>query len=234
MVNSYQWVNDWVFVARDEFTYDEKDRDTLYIRYVWNQNTQWDGSSRKTEYTFDDRGNMILLADYLWDVNTSTWVVDSRQESTYGENGQFISRDYYVWDTLESKWIGITKNESTSDEFGYPVLEITYSWDSISDNWTNAIQKTNYYSEYIPTVVPGISDKKILVYPNPAKDFIQFDQGNTSETAIVELFDIQGKKVLEQEYLEGMKIPVRNLAKGLYIYKLNEKGTIYKGKILIE
>lgn len=177
---------------------------------------------------------MIQVIEYLWNVNTNQCVVNSRQKSTFGENDESISNSQYIWDLIGNQLVGIYKIELTHDKNGNPDTEMTYRWDTIADNWANAIKKTYYYSEYNPTIVPGIPGKTIVVYPNPAKDFIVFDVSNNLETVIVEIFDIQGKKVLEQEISGHMKISVSNLAKGLYMYKLKQKGTIYKGKLLIE
>jgi hypothetical protein len=76
--------------------------------------------------------------------------------------------------------------------------------------------------------------EKLNVYPNPAKEYIVFDITNISNSAIVELFDNQGKKVLEQKLSVTGQIFISNLAKGLYLYRINNNGTIYKGKIIID
>lgn len=235
VVNSYQWDNEWLFKARYENIYDDANRSILYFNYIWNKTTQqWDGSSQKTEYTYDAQGNITMLMDYRWDVAASQWVAEMRQESTFGENGRFISYSMHIWNEIRSQWEGISKIETTSDEFGYPVIEMTYQWNTGENDWANALNKTNYYSEFIPSVVPGISDKRILVYPNPANEFVVFDLKNTSGKVTVEFFDIEGKKVQEQELSGTMQISVLNLTKGLHMYRLNVNGNIYKGKLLIE
>ena len=109
------------------------------------------------------------------------------------------------------------------------------SWDVITmEIGMKQSQLIYYYSELNPTAVPGISERKISVYPNPANDYVVFDLPNIYESATVELFDIQGKKVLEQKLPENRQISVSNLHKGLYMYKLNNKGVIYTGKLIIE
>ena len=40
------------------------------------------------------------------------------------------------------------------------------------------------------------TNSRINIYPNPAKEYIVFDLTNISSSSTVELFDMQGKKVL--------------------------------------
>jgi hypothetical protein len=70
----------------------------------------------------------------------------------------------------------------------------------------------------------------IYAYPNPASEYILFDLGNISEPAKVEIFDNRGRKILEQDISENRQINVSKLAGGLYLYRLNYDGKIYKGK----
>jgi hypothetical protein len=74
----------------------------------------------------------------------------------------------------------------------------------------------------------------IYAYPNPASEYILFDLGNISEPAKVEIFDNRGRKILEQDISENRQINVSKLAGGLYLYRLNYDGKIYKGKIIVE
>jgi hypothetical protein len=72
------------------------------------------------------------------------------------------------------------------------------------------------------------------VYPNPASEYIVFDVTNISESATVELFDNQGKKVLEEKLPVTGQISISHLAKGYYLYRINNSGIVYKGKIIAQ
>ena len=149
---------------------------------------------------------------------------------TYDANGNNTLYVSYHWDETTSQWVGDSKNECTYDANGINTL-IVSNW----ANWWYPYDKaTYYYSEHNITLIPEISEKHIRVYPNPAKDFIVFDLTNISKYAKVEIFDNQGKKILEQKLSENKQISVSNLSKGLYLYKLNDDGIIYTGKLLIE
>jgi photosystem II stability/assembly factor-like uncharacterized protein len=77
-------------------------------------------------------------------------------------------------------------------------------------------------------------ESTISVYPNPAKDFVVFDLPNGSESATVELYDIQGKKVIQQKLTETKQISVGHLPRGLYLYRLTDSKKFYAGKLVVE
>jgi photosystem II stability/assembly factor-like uncharacterized protein len=72
------------------------------------------------------------------------------------------------------------------------------------------------------------------VYPNPSKDFVTFDLPYNSKSATVELYDIQGKKVIQQKLTETKQIAVGHLPKGLYLYRLTDGEKVYSGKLVVE
>lgn len=202
--------------------------------YSWNDTTSKWVFYSKGEYAYDASGNRTLNSGYNWDETTSQWVGNYKNESTYDASGNRTLDISYNWDETTSQWVGFWKYELTYDANGKQTVYIQYSWDSTTSQWVASSKATYYYSEHNITFIPEIPKKHIIVYPNPAKDFIVFDLTNSKESAIVEIFDIQGKKVLEQKLSENKQIFVSNLPKGQYMYKLNDDGIIYKGKLLIE
>lgn len=61
----------------------------------------------------------------------------------------------------------------------------------------------------------------ILVYPNPAKDYISIK--SSKQITSIDLYDVLGKKVLS--FSMKSKIHVNNLPNGMYILKISTKGT---------
>lgn len=86
------------------------------------------------------------------------------------------------------------------------------------------------------TEIPGDNRelKTIDVHPNPAGDYIMFDITNISSYARVELYNLQGKKVLEQRLSDSKRVQISRLSKGLYLYRLHDGGNTYGGKIAVE
>ena len=147
---------------------------------------------------------------YKWDVITSQWVLYTKSEYTYDTNGKNTSQGDYVWIADSANWVGIQKNESTYDANGNNILFLWYNWDFASHQWTVTSKDTSYFSGK-NTKIP---EKNITVYPNPASEYIVFNMSIISQTADLEMFDYEGRKVLEQKFSENEPISVRNLAKG--------------------
>jgi len=71
------------------------------------------------------------------------------------------------------------------------------------------------------------SNNAISIYPNPAKDKIVVEnKAGFSKDALVEVFDITGKKVIATTTPSGsiVEINVKHLSSGMYMLKLNNDG----------
>lgn len=73
--------------------------------------------------------------------------------------------------------------------------------------------------EGIDTVsgVSDINDKKIVVFPNPAKDYIYI--GGLDQPALVEIYNLYGQCILKDRFEN--KLNVTGLKSGIYILKIN-------------
>ena len=104
----------------------------------------------------------------------------------------------------------------------------------LTTNGLLRIKEPSINSELNPTLDPGIHNSIISVHPNPAKEFIVFDLTNILSSAIVELYDLQGKKVMEKKISGDKRVTIGNLPKGMYMYKLHNNGISYTGKLIFE
>lgn len=84
------------------------------------------------------------------------------------------------------------------------------------------------------------SFENLNVYPNPAKDVIHISfTGKANQYSKVEMFDVAGKKVLENDFgpLSGnvnKNINVSKLAKGIYTLKIVSENSTENRKVVIE
>jgi hypothetical protein len=248
----YRWdfaTSQWINYHKDEYTYDANGKMTLRIHlcyyekiesifnvngnnilsfyYDWDFDTsQWVFHS-KFEIVYDAYGNVNY--SYFWDNTTSQWVVRGKAEYKHDANGNLTSFKSYSWSEASNQWVGGVNNEYTYDANGNNIFCFDYSWDSKTSQWIVRSKFTSYYSEHNS----GISEKHINVFPNPAKESIIFYIATISESATVEIFDILGKKVFEQKLPVTGQIFISHLCKGLYLYKINNNGNIYTGKIIV-
>jgi len=88
------------------------------------------------------------------------------------------------------------------------------------------------FSGAFPLAINNLDLVTSLVFPNPAKN--QFTITNQSASSII-LYDVFGKRVLQQDLYSSKTIKRRNLSSGMYFYCLkNKKGIIEKGKVVFE
>ncbi|SDG63944.1 T9SS type A sorting domain-containing protein [Winogradskyella thalassocola] len=74
---------------------------------------------------------------------------------------------------------------------------------------------------------------KIIVYPNPAKNFLAIEAGNVDITS-VSVFNILGAKVLEQKELVENKLNVSSLKSGIYLLKISGDNAVTTKRFIVE
>lgn len=118
---------------------------------------------------------------------------------------------------------------------------------SYTDNISNDRGKTVYYrlkkidkngsfsySAVFSLKIPGVFN--IMVYPNPAKDFIKVQLKEISSAVRISISDLSGKIISANNYSNAngiYTIPVNNLAQGVYFIKIETLSEKYFQKIVI-
>jgi hypothetical protein len=72
-----------------------------------------------------------------------------------------------------------------------------------------------------------------FIYPNPSDTYINLTTDFTLGPVNLEIFDIQGRKVMEVVLIGSKKIPVSSLKNGLYVYKMYQMGRVSLGKFIV-
>jgi hypothetical protein len=229
--NTSQWANNY----KSEFTYDVDGNPTALIGYLPDGNTSQWYFDYKEEYVYNDSEfkNLIKVNYFYWDSRTSQWIFFGYDDITYDVNRNIVLIMEYEYDNGLDQSSNFAKIETVYNAFGN-ITTVFYFWNKTSSEWETDNKKTDYYSQHDITGVPSIPERKVSVYPNPAKEFIVFDVPEISGSATVELFNAEGKKVLEQKLPENRQINVGNLHKGQYLYRLKDSGKTYAGKITVE
>lgn len=123
---------------------------------------------------------------------------------------------------------------------------IEYSYDNLNRLihviWEEGIEKMYVYDDVgnrtqlqrIGNL--GINDEMlrstITVYPNPASEFlnIQLPENIVSENTVVNLYDVNGRLIINQEYkMENreIRILVNNLSNGVYLLRITNNQQIW-------
>jgi len=103
-------------------------------------------------------------------------------------------------------------------------------WDK--DFWVFEILK----DDTVNIVIPQARAEKVRVYPNPAKDYIQFEvPGSRFEVEELRLFDVFGRQVAWKEIIsEPTILDVSGLPGGVYFYRVALGEVLYSGKVVIQ
>ncbi len=81
------------------------------------------------------------------------------------------------------------------------------------------------------------SNEKLVVYPNPAQDYIHFSFGETPQQATLVMRDLVGRIIATYTIATStLQIPVSNYAKGTYLYEIrtNTQLVLNSGKVVVE
>jgi len=135
----------------------------------------------------------------------------------------------YNWDESTNLWVGNWKYESYFDNYDKNTHELQYYWSISAGNWVIYRKKTLHYSEQI---INDIGLEKIGLTPNPVSDYLSFIFSGKSNSAIIELYDTQGRKLINKQIYKNEELSLEFLNSGMYLYILYFDGNMQSGKLL--
>jgi uncharacterized protein YkuJ len=250
------YTNHWYNQSKNEYSYDVNGNVTLRISSNWDESTsQWIPSYKDANaYNANDR--LTLSISYYWDGSASQWIGTEKEACTYNENGDMILDIYYSWDESTSQWIGEYKQELTFNNsfsmadlilpfyYDLDVDEMAYfthmptqaTWfDYTGTSWIPDDRMSIYFSAFYPSGIADHSEADdVLLFPNPASDYVKFVCDGAAGNIYIEFFDIRGRKVLRCLAGNNESISVEGLVKGMYFYTVDDNGCRYKGKLVIK
>jgi len=159
-------------------------------------------------------------------------------------------------------------NPVINDTCNYSVQQVSgairYNWevsggskindygDSVSIVWktpgnqTISVSVTNSCGTGVPYILNLNTDvfnllfkNMVSVYPNPAKDIISIEIGNTGDQKIeIELLNVSGQLIYRTQYKNSKdpfvkQIDLSGYAKGVYFVRIRQEGAVYNGKIIV-
>ena len=234
---AYEWDHGsqkWQPEGKIEFTNDASGNLVQEIKYrtedagkTWIP--QW-----KFEYEYDSAGNEILQTSYSWDDGGKKWDPSEKIAQTFDENGNVVTHYHEYWDMGSGQWKFQDKEKYEIVSTDSTKQVTTLDWDESTSQWVPSIRMTHYYSDPGLTGinVPGTAD--LVLFPNPATEFIMFSRLGKNVPVLVEIIDIQGSTVLKQEVDRDQKVYVEHLNEGLYIYRIFTEDRSYTGKLIIK
>ena len=74
----------------------------------------------------------------------------------------------------------------------------------------------------------------VSIFPNPAQNSISIQTDDIVYSLVLQLYDINGRQVLQQVVSSGDDIDIATLTKGIYVYKLSNGTESTTGKLVVE
>jgi len=226
--------NNWIDSHKGEYIYDANGNGNIvqYIDYYWEPaSSQW-VAFYKEGHSYDINGNVSYSFIYYWDPTTSEWFAPVQIDYAYDANGNMVQSYKYLWDETTIEWHAFFYADNTYDAYGNLTQYIDYNWDEASGEWIVVDYTTLYYSEESISSVSEIHDVELIVYPNPFTIYISFDISENPNTIILELYDVQGRKVISKEIVNNERVNMEDLDSGMYFYYLYIDGKKLDGKLI--
>ena len=212
----------WVNLDKYNYTYNASAPQIIELTSRWDGiDSEWD-SIETIDYHFDNNGNPIIeLIDYVvnsWPYSKYTYSYDTS-----------IS-----YDTIDGPPIISFDPEYKSEIVNKPLNYLYEQYDNINEVWMNVEKETYVYSDDNTTDISELNKNLLVVYPNPASNFVNFKISSTDIIkANLSVSNLQGQLVLSQPILAQETIDISQIPNGLYVYKLELNQKSVSGKIII-
>jgi len=220
----------WNLSFTETWLYDSQDR-------LLDNTILSDGYTQKLLYAYDEFDNKVLeavqyLAGEVWE---NSYIFESDYDENnnilfesnidynynYGDKTEYTYVDNLLSETLKYDW----SNEwivSGHDIYSYDENDIlsevlSQYWDNA---WVDFSRKDYYFSLHeVIAEIKNHSNLDVTIYPNPTSDILMLN--NISKNAVISIFDISGKQVINQVNLNN-QININYLTNGIYVLKITD------------
>jgi hypothetical protein len=190
--------------------------------------------------SYDAQNRVILSSSESFD--GATWLVEEKEEYSYDANGNALTIKRFYNDngtfTLESEEINTFDTSQLMADFAHPFkdkngIDYLFEVNGIVNKiltTTSVDSRTTYNYGESTASIPSFNLAAIKVYPTPATDVVNVSIKNGTIHKI-DVFNLLGKKVLTST---ESKINIENLAKGVYLLKIQSEDAGFVTKRMIK
>lgn len=227
---------EWQSALIRSFTY-EGGLETLMIAEQWNPVDEVWAEVSKIERAYTASGTESVTAYYI--MEEDGWRPVFTNELVFGAGDNAEQVNVYVWDQ-NSQELYLNSSAQYSFDLDYEIDQLAIphwyqntpriknkpeglSLTAFLPNGLEVFQITEefHYSAFAPLTTLNTENTKLLLYPNPASDFVNISTGNKPLASRLELFDLHGRKVMDQITGADEQISIAGIPSGMYIYRLN-------------
>ncbi len=175
------------------------------------------GTIQETENAIELKGLVNSYGAYLTDIHFEYGVTSSLGSSIFGTPN-------LVYDLNTNLITGLISN---------PLENQTYFYRLVATHNGNLIYSDIYQYK---TLGNTYTEKEIVLYPNPATNFLNIKSNSSDKVKDIEFYNTLGNRVycVNVSNLSDIKIDVSNLKKGIYLVKLNfENSNVASSKLIM-
>jgi Secretion system C-terminal sorting domain len=245
----------WKLIQTDSFTYNSLYKITSFTQYgvgpgylklddrfnyYYDNNNNLDSIAREVNtgsfnkyqtwvFTKNASGQAILIKDMRWNVaNNAYW--DFEIDSL----GYATTTSKYPSNKIKYSFVNNVWQKYSRDTYTFNVNNFVAKW--INEIYTSAntwevdwINNYYYTPQYPASTKNFIKNEDVVIYPNPANNFISISNKNFGENVQLFIYNIDGKLLMQQN-LSTQNINISKLPNGLYFLRIHAEGKIYNTK----
>jgi hypothetical protein len=198
------------------------------------------------EYPWDETQGRILLEKLINVTSYKAQYTDYLNILTFNylDSTWFDDKIDAVHDLIQSSVYSDTLKMFTDQDFEDNIDQTV----TVTSGFSKSIpglkdfldQRYDYMSQELygmgyNSIHESLNNNKILVYPNPASDYIYVKNEDNQKPVFIQIKDLMGKNVLSQQMNNNEFINVKFLSSGLYTYTLFGQGfPLITDKLLIQ
>ena len=201
--------NIWLNGEKSENIYNGKEPQIIEKIYsLWSEDiSQWI-SIYKDKFTYDANMNLVLVLDQEW--SGSQWINSYKTEFTYNND--------YPFNELIIPWMYMEEWEPLINHMLVEMIGWEYDGSSTVLSYKNQYN----FSEINITGINNIESNQVDVYPQPANGYVTFQWQSSNPASVLDLYDINGRRVLQKSIEKNKAVDIHHLAPGLYFYRLTD------------
>lgn len=218
------------------------DFDAFLVKYNSSGTFQWvkqvggGDSDEARDLSIDNQDNILITGSYSEAQTVGSFNLPTATNGLYFV--RFSSSGNVVWAFGEPAAYLANPRALSCDDSGKPHVAGEYT--SFA-NFGSNIQLTSvgltdaFLAKY--DITTGITEHKsnqeILVYPNPARDFVMLQLPNEIREASVEIKDITGRTLINQQYQYNQAIQIGSISPGIYTCLVKTKDAQFVSELVV-
>ena len=127
----------------------------------------------------------------------------------------------------------VYSNSLSSIEFERPVSQGEYILEISSFPTTTSYYYPYSYKLTNTTGINDVSSNKIIIYPNPAKNYFTVKLDNNKDSHL-QILDVTGKVIYQKNFNKELLVETKNFNNGIYFVRIKNDNNVITEKIIIE